>query len=529
MKEKVNKIYNGNNIDVLKNFNDNSFCQIITDIPYALSDINPLDMIKEDVNNKSGFMGKSWDVLPTVEMLKEFYRVLKAGGFFVTTFTPRQDLQTVFIYRLMEAGFDVSFSPIYWAYKSGFPKASNHSKVIQKNQGVAMEVVGEKKKLQSYGYEGNNCYGGDINRQGIQNITKPTTPEAIYCDGLYSLSLKPAVEPIIIAQKPHGKAAIETLAKGNTIVLAGEYWLPNNVKIDEAILKSLINEVIADVGYDNIDYNFINLLEPQSIEIQKAVVNKKTIGAGDQGMMFGYACNEAGYLPTGYYWAQELMKQYAEFIKQNQDYKPDAKCQITTNDKNKIKGILMSCQHTEGLKQSRIENDIKDFVFSVLPSWVEKDIYYKNIIINPSGSFVSGGYEADAGLTGRKIINDTYGSFARHGGGAFSGKDPTKVDRSGAYITRYFAKKFVKEGYCSKCEVQISYCIGIAEPFSISVNTFGTSKKSVEMQLAEFLYNEKITPLYIFKKLKLFENPAQLYEASKHGHFTNDLLTWEGI
>jgi len=166
MQEKVNKIYNGSNINVLKGFQDNSIDSLITDFPYALCDIDAIDMIKNNSNNSGDFMNKKW-ILPTVEMLKEFYRVLKTGGFCITTFTPRQDLQTVLLYRLMEAGFDVSFSPIYWTYLTGFPKASNYNKTMRK-----------------HGYDN----------------------EAQYCEGLYSLSAKPAVEPIIICEKPHGKA-----------------------------------------------------------------------------------------------------------------------------------------------------------------------------------------------------------------------------------------------------------------------------------------------------------------------------------
>jgi DNA modification methylase len=166
MRDFVNKIYNSDNLELIKKLPDMSVSGIISDIPYALCDIDAIDMIKNNSNNSGDFMNKKW-ILPTVEMLKEFYRVLKTGGFMVTTFTPRQDLQTVLLYRLMEAGFDVSFSPIYWAYKSGFPKASNYNKTMRK-----------------HGYDN----------------------EAIYCDGLYSLSAKPAVEPIIICQKPHGKA-----------------------------------------------------------------------------------------------------------------------------------------------------------------------------------------------------------------------------------------------------------------------------------------------------------------------------------
>jgi DNA modification methylase len=205
MQQKVNKIYNGSNIDVLQGFQDNSCDAIISDYPYGLSDIDPLKMIKEDVNNKAGFMNSLWDCMPTVEMLKEFYRVLKTGGFCITTFTPRQDLQTVLLYRLMEAGFDVSFSPIYYAYKSGFPKASNYSKVIDKHFNAEREVVGRNPNSRENCTKDNTVYeSGTVGKTDF--ITKPKTPEAQYCDGLYSNSPKPAVEPIIICQKPHGKA-----------------------------------------------------------------------------------------------------------------------------------------------------------------------------------------------------------------------------------------------------------------------------------------------------------------------------------
>lgn len=194
MQEKVNKIYNGNNLDVLKNFEDNSVDALISDFPYALS-----------------FMNAKWDTMPRLEMLKEFYRVLKAGAFLVTTFTPRLDLQSELCMLLKEAGFDVSFSPLYFCYKSGFPKASSYSKSIDKHFNAEREVINQVKststltKRQKDGKRNQNI-GFDSGNTHIMNITKPTTPEAQYCDGLYSLSLKPALEPIIIAQKPHGKA-----------------------------------------------------------------------------------------------------------------------------------------------------------------------------------------------------------------------------------------------------------------------------------------------------------------------------------
>lgn len=210
----INKIYNESNLERLQKIQDNSVDAIITDIPYGLTDIDPLALIKESKNNQSGFMGKKWDVLPTIEMLSEFNRVLKTGGWFATTFTARQDLQAVFLYRLMEAGFDVNFSPIYWTYANGFPKAANYSKVIDKHFGAEREVVEIQKrtgmgfnKVKGFGYVTNdqdNVQKENYNQE--ITITTSTTHEAKYCDGLYSNSLKPAVEPIIIAQKPYKDA-----------------------------------------------------------------------------------------------------------------------------------------------------------------------------------------------------------------------------------------------------------------------------------------------------------------------------------
>jgi S-adenosylmethionine synthetase len=318
-----------------------------------------------------------------------------------------------------------------------------------------------------------------------------------------------------------GKAAIEVLASGQTIVVAGEYWLPDNETLKDNTIVSLIKTVINDVNYSDNNFQFINLLSRQSEEIRRAVVGSVEIGAGDQGMMFGYACGSesTNYLPTGYFYAQSLMKEYSNYIKLNLAYKPDAKCQISTDEFGNVQKVLISCQHSPDVSQQDIHRDILEFCSKHVPS--------PQYIINPSGSFISGGYVADAGLTGRKIINDSYGSFAHHGGGAFSGKDPTKVDRSGAYIARYFAKYFVKMGYCSKCEIQLSYGIGVAEPFSINVNTFGTASKATEQYMVKYLKKERITPEYIFTKLDIFNKTIQLYEASKHGHFTNKSFSWE--
>lgn len=188
MKDKINKIYNGNNIKVLKGFEENCIDSIITDFPYGLQDVDALKLIKENKNNTKGFLNKEWDCLPSIEMLQEFFRVLKTGGWLITTFTPRQDLQCILQYRLLEAGFDISFSSTYWAYASGFPKACNYGKVADRHLGADREIIGYSK-------------------QGVKSIfdggkERPVTIPAKYIDGLYSNSLKPAVEIIIVAQKP---------------------------------------------------------------------------------------------------------------------------------------------------------------------------------------------------------------------------------------------------------------------------------------------------------------------------------------
>lgn len=209
MKDKINKIYNTDNIEYLKSLPDCSISSIITDVPYALCDIDPLAMIKENTNNTRGFMGKTWDKLPTIEFLKECNRVLKDGAFFITTFSPREGLKSVFITRALEAGFDVDFTPILWAFASGFPKSADYSKLADKRAGAEREVVGEKlttstlTKRQIDGKRNNNIGFDSGGGSYIMQITTPTTPEAKYLNGLKSCQLKPAYETILIFQKPH--------------------------------------------------------------------------------------------------------------------------------------------------------------------------------------------------------------------------------------------------------------------------------------------------------------------------------------
>lgn len=225
MNNKINKIYNGNNIEVLKDFEDNSIDSIITDFPYGLQDIDALKLIKEGGNNASGFLGKKWDCLPSIEMLSEFLRVLKTGGWLITTFTPRQDLQCVLQYRLLEAGFDISFSSTYWAYASGFPKACNYGKVTDRHLGAEREKVGLSKNInhqerkdnninqQTVITTGNPLKDNESQMQKVNYLTIPASEEAQHIDGLYSNSLKPAVEIIIVAQKPFKGAKFQQALK----------------------------------------------------------------------------------------------------------------------------------------------------------------------------------------------------------------------------------------------------------------------------------------------------------------------------
>lgn len=225
MNNKINKIYNGNNIEVLKDFEDNSIDSIITDFPYGLQDVDALKLIKEGGNNVSGFLGKKWDCLPSIEMLSEFLRVLKTGGWLITTFTPRQDLQCVLQYRLLEAGFDISFSSTYWAYASGFPKACNYGKVTDRHLGAEREKVGLSKNInhqerkdnninqQTVITTGNPFKDNENQMQKVNYLTIPASEEAKHIDGLYSNSLKPAVEIIIVAQKPFKGAKFQQALK----------------------------------------------------------------------------------------------------------------------------------------------------------------------------------------------------------------------------------------------------------------------------------------------------------------------------
>jgi len=335
-----------------------------------------------------------------------------------------------------------------------------------------------------------------------------------------------AVLDAIIARDPHARVAVETMVKTGMAIVAGE--LTTSCYVD---LEEIVRNVIINIGYDNSDIGFdgatcavLNGIGKQSVDINQGVDRSKPEdqGAGDQGLMFGYATNETpNLMPAPVYYAHLLVERQAELRKNGTLpwLRPDAKSQVTINyegDSPKIDAVVLSTQHDpsislEDLREAVLESIIKP----VLPNeWLHADTLYH---INPTGNFVIGGPVGDAGLTGRKIIVDTYGGMARHGGGAFSGKDPSKVDRSAAYMGRYVAKNIVAAELAERCEIQVSYAIGVAEPTSISVNTFGTGKLT-DIELAKVIRTVfDLRPYAIQNQLELLNPMYQITAA--YGHF----------
>ncbi|MFK7912377.1 MAG: methionine adenosyltransferase [Pseudomonadales bacterium] len=295
-----------------------------------------------------------------------------------------------------------------------------------------------------------------------------------------------AILDAMLAQDPESRVACETMIKTGIVVVAGE--IRTNAKVD---IDRLVRSVIADIGYDQPDTGFdldsctvVNALGMQSADIAMGVDegDKKEQGAGDQGLMFGYASAETDVLmPAPITYSHLLVKKQADMRRSSLPWlRPDAKSQLSfiyDGDGNPvgIDAVVLSTQHSAEISQKDLKEAVMEMIIKpTLPSnWLTKDT---KIHINPTGQFIIGGPVGDCGLTGRKIIVDTYGGMARHGGGAFSGKDPSKVDRSAAYATRYVAKNLVAAGLAERCEIQVSYAIGVAEPTSISINTFGTGK-----------------------------------------------------
>ncbi|MEB4591505.1 methionine adenosyltransferase [Candidatus Thiothrix sp. Deng01] len=346
-----------------------------------------------------------------------------------------------------------------------------------------------------------------------------------------------AILDAIIAKDPYARVACETLTKTGMVVLAGE--ITTTAEID---YENIVRDVVNDIGYNNSEIGFdghtcavINALGKQSPDIAMGVDRAKPEeqGAGDQGLMFGYATNETDVLmPAALTYAHRLVRKQSEVRKDGTLpwLRPDAKSQVTVRyEAGKIVAIdavVLSTQHSPDISLDDLRVAVMEHViFPVLPTeWLHKDTKFH---INPTGNFVIGGPVGDCGLTGRKIIVDTYGGMARHGGGAFSGKDPSKVDRSAAYAGRYVAKNIVAAGLADRCEIQVSYAIGVAQPTSITVDTFGTNK--VDESLIEALVREHfdLRPYGITKMLDLLR-PMYRGTAS-YGHFGRDDLDlpWE--
>ncbi len=335
-----------------------------------------------------------------------------------------------------------------------------------------------------------------------------------------------------LKQDKYSRVAVETFASKNKITIAGQITTSANIDI-EKIARSTIKEIGFDNEKTDIDYRTCDVdinITKQSNDIALGV---DIGGAGDQGIMFGFATNETeNYMPYAIYVAHKLSKRLTEVRKENiiPYLRPDGKTQVTVEYENefpkRIKNVLISTQHLEGVDIETLRKDITKMVINEV---IPKEMMDNNtkIYINPTGRFVIGGPLGDTGLTGRKIIVDTYGGYARHGGGAFSGKDATKVDRSAAYMARHIAKNIVANGYANKCEIQLSYAIGIEEPLSIYVNTFGTNKISEEEIIDKIKNKFDLTPNGIIKYLNLQE--PIFSKTTNYGHFGKEYLPWEKI
>lgn len=351
----------------------------------------------------------------------------------------------------------------------------------------------------------------------------------------------------ILKGDPNARVACETTVTTGLVLVAGE--ITTSVYAD---IPAIVRETVKEIGYTRAKYGFdaetcavLTSIDEQSSDIASGVdtalearegKSEKTLGAGDQGLMFGFACDETDeYMPLPIYLAHRLAKRLADVRKEGivSYLRPDGKTQVTVEyDENdqpvRVDTIVISTQHHPDIEQSEIyEAMIEHVIKPVVPAeLLDEDTKY---YINPAGRFVIGGPQGDVGLTGRKIIVDTYGGYAHHGGGAFSGKDPTKVDRSAAYAARYVAKNIVAAGLAKKCEVQIAYAIGVAEPVSISVDTFGTNTiaEADIVQIIREVFD--LTPAGIIEKLDL-RRPIYRQTAA-YGHFgRNDLdLSWEKL
>ena len=346
-----------------------------------------------------------------------------------------------------------------------------------------------------------------------------------------------AVLDALLEQDPSSRVACETMVKTGMVILAGE--ITTDAWVDT---ESLVRNVVREIGYDDPEIGFdwqscavLNAIGKQSPDIAMGVdeSDDHEQGAGDQGLMFGYASNETDVLmPAPITFAHRLVERQAE-VRKNKTLpwlRPDAKSQVTFRYENNkpvaIDAVVLSTQHAPDIAEKQVHDAVMDeIILPILPKdWLHRGTQY---FINPTGQFIIGGPVGDCGLTGRKIIVDTYGGMARHGGGAFSGKDPSKVDRSAAYMTRYVAKNIVAAGLAERCEIQVSYAIGVAEPTSISIETFGTGKVSEERLVQMVREHFDLRPRGLIAALDLLK---PIYRATAaYGHFgrAGESFSWE--
>lgn len=346
-----------------------------------------------------------------------------------------------------------------------------------------------------------------------------------------------AILDAILRDDPHAHVAVETLVTTGLVLVSGEINTTTYVDID-----SIVRKTVKSIGYTRGKYGFdadnlavLTSISSQSEDIRIGVEKEDgNIGAGDQGLMFGFACNETkNYMPLPIFLAHELVKRL-DFVREKKILpylRPDGKAQVTLEyDENdlpvRVEAIVISSQHKDDISLEDIKADLKK---EVIEAVIPRNLLDKNskIFINPTGKFTIGGPKGDTGLTGRKIIVDTYGGYSRHGGGAFSGKDPTKVDRSASYMARYLAKNIVASGIAGKCEVQLAYVIGVEKPVSVRVDTFNTSKVKEEKIVDAIIKNVDLSPKGVIER---FDLRKPIYEnLSNYGHFgrTDLNVKWE--
>ena len=333
---------------------------------------------------------------------------------------------------------------------------------------------------------------------------------------------------VMMGGNTSARCAAETLVTTNQVVVAGEY--KSNLTLSDQLISSIVKQTIKEIGYeqDGFDWrnvNIINLIHGQSPDI---ALGTDTFGAGDQGLMFGYATNEtSNFMPSAIHYSHEVVKTLTDLRKGGTSWLgPDAKSQITFEyDDNgkptRIDKVVCSTQHINDVDIEFVRKEVKSAILTILPEkYLDDKTEYH---VNPTGRFVIGGPDGDTGLTGRKIIVDTYGGYAPHGGGAFSGKDPTKVDRSAAYMMRYIAKNIVASGKADWATVQVSYAIGLEQPMSFYVESNGDSRKLTKW----FRDNVDLTPLGIINRFNLFRPIYNL--TTNYGHFGKNYLPWENV